>query len=52
VHTHEGRTKLTFFVALLQELIVKHYKGGLFTEYLFGLKEGDKIAFKGMLCLA
>jgi NAD(P)H-flavin reductase len=31
----------------LQELIVKHYKGGLFTEYLFGLKEGDKIAFKG-----
>ncbi|GAA5858973.1 hypothetical protein JCM8547_007182 [Rhodosporidiobolus lusitaniae] len=29
------------------ELIVKHYKGGAFTEYLFGLKEGDKIAFKG-----
>ncbi|GAA6013651.1 hypothetical protein JCM10207_004803 [Rhodosporidiobolus poonsookiae] len=29
------------------ELIVKHYKGGAFTEYLFGRKVGDKIAFKG-----
>ncbi|GAA5980037.1 hypothetical protein JCM11641_008269 [Rhodosporidiobolus odoratus] len=29
------------------ELLVKHYKGGAFTEYLFGLKKGDSIAFKG-----
>ncbi|GAA6041340.1 hypothetical protein JCM8097_007671 [Rhodosporidiobolus ruineniae] len=29
------------------ELLIKHYKGGAFTEYLWGLKKGDSIAFKG-----
>lgn len=29
------------------ELLIKHYKGGAFTEYIFGLKPGDSIAMKG-----
>ncbi|GJN92318.1 hypothetical protein Rhopal_005348-T1 [Rhodotorula paludigena] len=29
------------------ELLVKHYNGGAFTEYLFKLKPGDKISMKG-----
>ncbi|BGP18733.1 hypothetical protein JCM10213_009212 [Rhodosporidiobolus nylandii] len=29
------------------ELLIKHYKGGAFTEYLWGLKKGDSIAIKG-----
>ncbi|POY72115.1 hypothetical protein BMF94_4847 [Rhodotorula taiwanensis] len=29
------------------ELLIKHYPGGAFTEYLWKLKEGDAIAMKG-----
>ena len=29
------------------ELLIKHYKGGAFTEHIFGLKAGDSVAMKG-----
>ncbi|GAA5842170.1 hypothetical protein JCM9279_002804 [Rhodotorula babjevae] len=29
------------------ELLIKHYKGGAFTEHIFGLKPGDSVAMKG-----
>lgn len=31
------------------ELLIKHYKGGAFTEYLWKLKPGDSISMKGAL---
>ncbi|GMG39194.1 unnamed protein product [Ambrosiozyma monospora] len=29
------------------DLLIKHYEGGKFTSHIFGLKEGDTVAFKG-----
>ncbi|GAA5918680.1 hypothetical protein JCM6882_006213, partial [Rhodosporidiobolus microsporus] len=29
------------------EYLIKHYKGGAFTEYLWTLKKGDSVSFKG-----
>lgn len=29
------------------ELLIKHYQGGAFTEYLWKLKPGDSVAMKG-----
>jgi cytochrome-b5 reductase len=29
------------------ELLIKHYKGGVMTDHIFGLKEGDELSIKG-----
>ena len=29
------------------ELLVKHYPGGVMTEHIFSLKEGDQLSIKG-----
>jgi len=34
------------------ELLIKHYKGGAFTEHIFGLKAGDSVAMKGASSLS
>jgi hypothetical protein len=36
-----------FSFAAVQELLIKHYKGGVMTEHIFGLKPGQELSIKG-----
>jgi hypothetical protein len=32
---------------ILQELLIKHYPGGIMTDHIFNLKTGEELQFKG-----